>query len=554
MLHRLREHIRSLGADSALIFHNHGFLDPSSLEGQEVYRLSGFTGSCGKLWIGLQDMHLFTDSRYVFQAEKECKDRASVHTLNALYPHIQAQSRVLVIDSWHISKAQEEALILKCSPCEIRFKHIFPLNSIAVQTVFMLPSLGRSSHTWKTWFEHPILICDAQDLSFLCRVATENPFLPTLQGYAVGWWNEACHEIQWLIGVSSHIIEKEPLPSTITYLPLDVWRCTVTEKFAKIYYLPNQTPLGLLTWFPQAYPMASWNLSEKRCIKTQEELTALRQAHITEGVAFTRFLHWLTTHPIPGTCKEYNATLQLEAFRRESPDYQGPSFPTISAAGPSGAMIHYIPKPETQNDIQSGPYLIDAGGHYYWGTTDMTRSVWLGLDAPDPLYQEDYTQVLQGHIDVAMGIFPKGTPGSVLDALARKELWQNHKNYGHATGHGVGMFSNVHEGPIQLSSGSETSLEPGMVCSNEPGYYRQGFWGIRLENLFFVETDHHSWLKLRILSLAPFQPSLIQPNLLGSARISWLNAYHQQVFDTLSPYLSSEVTLWLHTQTRPYAV
>ena len=554
MLRKLREQIHSLGADSALVIHDHRFFGSLDIADHEMYQLSGFTGSCGKLWIGLEEICLFTDSRYLVQAEEECKSRASVYSLNTLYAYIQAHSRVLIIDSWHIFKAQEELLIQQCYPCEVRFNKIFPLTSPAAQRVFMLPSLGRSTHTWKKYFEHPILICDSQDISFLCRVATENPFLPTLQGYALGFWNKSCDELHWLIGVSSAIIEKGPLCSNITCLPFDIWRRSVTETFSKIYYIPNQTPLGLLTWFPQAYPITSWFLSEMRCIKTKEELNAIHQAHISEGIAFTRFLHWLTKNFGNKTCKEYTATLQLEAFRRESPNYQGPSFPTISAWGPSGAMIHYIPKPETQKDIQDGAYLIDAGGQYYWGTTDMTRSLWLGHHTPDPLYQEDYTQVLQGHIDVAMGTFPKGTPGSVLDSLARQALWKNHKDYGHATGHGVGLFSNVHEGPIQLSSASKTALEPGIVCSNEPGYYRQGFWGIRLENLFCVEMDQYSWLTLKTLSLAPFQPTLIQPKVLGSARIAWLNAYHQQVFDTLSPYLSSEVTVWLYTQTRPHAV
>ena len=411
-----------------------------------MHKLSGFTGSSGTLWVGLEDIALFTDGRYLLQAEKECKDRACVYEYDALYHHIQSHSRVVLIDPWQVSKEQEETMCVQYAPCEVRFKKLFSFTQEPAQTLFNLPALGRSSQSWKKWFQHPILVCNSQDLSFLCRLGTKNTFLPTLQGYGLGWWDNALQGIQWLIGVDAPIIEKESLPPSITCLPLECWKRIVTEKFSKVYYIPKQTPLGLLEWFPQGYVMEPWNLQEKRCIKTQEELDAIRQAHILEGVAFIRFLYWIETQGVTGNFTEYDASVQLEIFRRDSPYYQGPSFPTISAAGPFGAMIHYIPLPEGKNYIQNGPYLIDAGGQYYWGTTDMMRSVWLGLETPDSLYQEDYTQVLQGHIDVAMGTFPKGTNGCVLDTLARNALWGAHKNYEHATGHGVGIFSNVHEG------------------------------------------------------------------------------------------------------------
>ncbi|ETZ05073.1 M24 family metallopeptidase [Holospora undulata] len=552
MLSLIRKKICALGADSALIFHSNRFFETQRPVSHEIYTLCGFTGSYAKLWVSQNSMCLFTDDRYLIQAEKECKNRTSVHNLSSLHDYIQTHSKILVIDLWQISKKHAEKFSAESLPCKVVFEQLLAFPSNFQQTVFPLPFLGRSPQLWKSWFKHPVLICNSQDLSFLCRVATENIFLPTLQGYGLGWWEEACNEVLWLVGVDSPVIKKKSFPSSVTILPMEVWKSTVKKTFSKIYYIPETTPLGLLRWFPQTHKISSWDLPKTRCIKTNEELEATRQAHIFEGVAFTRFLYWLETQKIERTYTEYSAALQLEEFRKKSASYQGPSFPTISASGPSGAMIHYVPKPHDQTYIQNGPYLIDAGGQYHWGTTDMTRSMWLGPNSPDSLYQEDYTQVLQAHIDVAMAIFPKGTFGSVLDTLARNVLWKAHKDYGHSTGHGVGVFSNVHEGPIQLSSGSKIVLEPNMICSNEPGYYRQGLWGIRLENLFHVKEDHPGWLKWNVLSLAPFQRRLIQKNILGQERIAWLNAYHEQVFTTLCPYLSKKESAWLQIETFPH--
>jgi len=287
-----------------------------------------------------------------------------------------------------------------------------------------------------------------------------------------------------------------------------------------------------------------------RCEKTPEELDVVRQAHVQEGVAFTTFLYWISEEGWKGSHTEYSAAQYLESLRQQCPNYQSPSFPTISAMGLSGAIIHYVPKEHSACSVEAGPYLIDAGGQYYWGTTDMTRSLWLGPNTPDSLYQEDYTEVLQGHIDVAMSIFPEGTLGSALDTIARSPLWKAKKNYAHSTGHGVGVFSNVHEGPINLSSKCKTELKSGMICSNEPGMYRLDRWGIRLENLCVVSGKE--WLGLHTISLAPFQRCLIQPEILGKERISWLNAYHKQVFNTLKPYLLPKVCQWLFEQTREF--
>ncbi|ETZ07672.1 putative Xaa-Pro aminopeptidase P [Holospora obtusa F1] len=551
MLSALRKKIRELGADSALVFHNDQFLETQRTSDHIIFQIVGFTGSYATLWVGLEDLCMFTDDRYMVQGIKECNNRASVHSLCSLHHYVQKNSKVLLIDPWQVSKKHSANFSMEFSACKILFKPFLSFTYAKEQIVMNLPFFGRSECVWKENFKNPILICNTQDLSFLSRVATKNSFLPTLQAYAVGIWEEAYSKIFWYVGTDSLIKEQDVLPASITILPLCLWKDAIQKKFSKIYYIPEHTPLGLLEWFPKARPISSWSVPKKRCIKTNEELEAMRQVHVTEGIAFTRFLYWIEINAVNEYCKEYDAVLKLEAFRKQFSCYQGPSFPTISASGASGAMIHYVPKPYDQMHIQDGPYLIDAGGQYYWGTTDMTRSLWLGNKIPDPVYQEDFTQVLKGHIDVAMSQFPVGTLGSALDVIARRSLWQGHKDYGHSTGHGVGIFSNVHEGPVQLSSKTTVPLEPGMVCSNEPGYYRNGLWGIRLENLFYVKENHCGWLCLDILSLAPFQRCLIQPKILGKKRVLWINHYHQHVLSTLGPYLSKDEYSWLKTQTDP---
>ena len=235
------------------------------------------------------------------------------------------------------------------------------------------------------------------------------------------------------------------------------------------------------------------------------------------------------------------------------PGYRGDSFETISAYGPGAALPHYVTPREGSALLEPhGLYLVDSGGQYVFGTTDITRTVPLGPCTP--LEVEDYTLVLKGHIDLAMAIFPRGTAGCQIDALAREPLWAAKRNFGHGTGHGVGFFLNVHEGPQDIRQNFNSQpLLPGMICSDEPGIYREGMHGVRHENLLLCrpvgDNEFGSWLGWEPLTLCHFDTSCLDVSLLTEAEKTWLNNYNEHVFSVLSPRLPSEVAQWLRAMT-----
>lgn len=554
---QLYSRIHDLNADSALIFRTNRFLDTYGVHEDEnwVQKLVHFTGSSGTLWVSASTCVLFTDSRYYEQAKEECKDVAQVLDFSEMPAYIRSHSKHMIVDPWQLSVERFNALREQVAPCQVSSASLFSDQNLCElkQEIFSIPDLGRNSSSWSHHMATPVLVTRSEDLSFLCRLSTKNAYLPTLKGYGIGHYDPQKDAVMWYIGLSEQDGSKMHCFPHIQFFSIEDWKSWVhnTVDQRTLRYFPEHTPLELLRWFPDMQPM-SWDIPQQRCHKTPQELEAMQQAHVWEGVAFTSLLYTLIHEGWRQNITEYDVTTQLEALRKQCPHYQGPSFPTISAMGASGAIIHYAPTSLDAGAISSGPYLIDAGGQYHWGTTDMTRSVWLGGLKVDPLYQEDYTAVLKGHIDVAMQVFPQNTRPSCLDMLARAPLWKQHKDYAHSTGHGVGCFSNVHEGPTVINKQGSTPLAAGMVCSNEPGMYRRDRWGIRLENVYYVEQDEVQWLRFQPLSLAPFQRRLIQPDRLGAECLVWLNTYHQRVFHALEALLEPPVRAWLQAETAPW--
>ena len=295
----------------------------------------------------------------------------------------------------------------------------------------------------------------------------------------------------------------------------------------------------------------------KAC-KNAVELAGIRAAHRRDGAALTRFLAWLAAAP-PGSVTELDAVARLAAMREGGEHYRGPSFDTISGAGPNGAIVHYRVTADSNRTLEPGTlYLVDSGGQYLDGTTDVTRTVAIGT--PEPEHRDRFTRVLRGHIALAVARFPRGTTGAQLDSLARQFLWQAGLDYDHGTGHGVGAYLNVHEGPQRISRmGSAAALAPGMVVSNEPGYYRTGAYGIRIENLVAVTAagaaagGDGDFLGFETLTLAPIDRALVDPAMLTAAERAWLDAYHARVAETLVPLLADDTATlaWLRTATAP---
>jgi len=294
-----------------------------------------------------------------------------------------------------------------------------------------------------------------------------------------------------------------------------------------------------------------------RACKNAVEVEGARQAHARDGAALTRFLHWLATEAQSGKIDEIEACGVLERFRRESDKLKDLSFDSISGAGPNGALPHYRVNKKTNRKLKRGSlFLIDSGGQYLDGTTDVTRTVAIGR--PTPEMKDRFTRVLKGHIALSRVRFPKGTTGSALDALARLSLWEAGADYDHGTGHGVGSYLGVHEGPHRISKLPNTiALEPGMIVSNEPGFYKEGAYGIRTENLQVVtapaaiDGGEREMLGFETLTLAPIDKTCIDRKLMTREERDWLDAYHARVRDVIGPQLSGAAKAWLDDTAAP---
>ena len=291
----------------------------------------------------------------------------------------------------------------------------------------------------------------------------------------------------------------------------------------------------------------------RKAVKNSVEIEGMREAHLEDGLVMEQFLYWLESQA--GRVNEWEAASELGRLRASIPGYRGDSFETISAYGPSAALPHYVTPRDGSALVEAhGLYLVDSGGQFLFGTTDITRTVPMGPCTP--LEREDYTLVLRGHIGLAMAVFPQGTAGCQIDALAREPLWQARRNFGHGTGHGVGFFLNVHEGPQDVRQNFNTQpLLPGMILSDEPGIYREGMHGIRHENLLLCrpvgDNEFGSWLGFETLTLCHYDTSCLEVSLLTEAERSWLNAYNERVYRTLSPRLPAPVATWLREKSRP---
>ncbi len=300
-----------------------------------------------------------------------------------------------------------------------------------------------------------------------------------------------------------------------------------------------------------------------KAVKNDAERAGHRAAQARDGAAVARFLHWLSIEAPKGEVDELSAAARLHQFRQDTGDLRDLSFDTISGAGPNGAIVHYRVSEETNRRLeQDSVYLVDSGGQYADGTTDITRTVWIGPGEPPAEVRDRFTRVLKGHIALAVQTFPRGTTGSQLDTLARQFLWQTGLDYAHGTGHGVGAFLAVHEGPQRIAkprggqAGTEQELLAGMILSNEPGYYKTGEYGIRIENLVLVEPrkiagQEGDWLGFETLTLAPIDRALVDRALLSPAEVSWWNAYHARVREVLAPQLEGAALAWLEDACAP---
>lgn len=337
----------------------------------------------------------------------------------------------------------------------------------------------------------------------------------------------------------------------------------LAERGEKIWLDPASTSLALSAAASESALRETTPVQMAKACKNEIEIRGMRDSHIRDGVALSSFLCWLEDHVNSGdrTISEVEAASKLEEFRAAQSKFVSLSFGTIPGSGANGAVIHYSPAPETCGQVSSNEvFLLDSGGQYDDGTTDVTRTMHLGGKATEH-EKECFTRVLQGHIAIDKAVFPEGTTGMMLDTLARVPLWSIGLDYRHGTGHGVGAYLNVHEGPQSISpriGSNKVGIKEGMILSNEPGYYEDGNFGIRIENLLCVikkNTAHEfggkPYLGFERLTHVPMDKSMINPSLLSAAEIEWLDSYHTDVWRKLSPHMDGRYKEWLREKTMP---
>lgn len=530
--------------------------------------LTGFTGSAGLAVVTPNKAAFFTDARYLLQGHAELPSAYDLYNIRDLSPSQWVeenlhQDATIGYDPWLFTEIQlhtyKRPLVpLESNPIDeiwddrpLPPKSPLALHPIAFAGEAEAEKRKRIASALKA--DH-VLITALDSLAWLLNLRGKDvPYTPLWQGALIlhkdGSYDLFMDETKLTPEIKSYIKAStgtgHPWENLIPYLKNLEGACQIDPETLSMPLLQALTQ-GKATLIRSPDPCLL-----PKALKNATELKGAQDAHLQDGIALCRFLAWLSAQPVAGHLTELTAAQKLESFREAGENYKGPSFPTISAFGPHGAIIHYRATLASALPLKSpGLYLVDSGGQYLTGTTDVTRTVALG--APSPEQKDHYTRVLKGYLAIENGIFPKGTTGSALDSIARQFLWKIGKDYAHATGHGVGSYLNVHEGPQAISSRSTCPLEPGMILSNEPGYYESGEYGIRLESLIYVKElpDFPGFYGFETLTLAPFDPTLIEPSLLTQSEKKYIKAYHHRVLDRVGPYVDPDTHAWLEGITK----
>ncbi len=605
---KLRELMESRGWDAVIVTGS----DPHASEypaprWQQVKWLSGFTGEAGDVVVTADHAGLWTDTRYFIQANEQLsgtsielhKTRVPEQVLipEWIASHFERKDNIVIaVDGLCQSAdgigALKEALVAAGrsedpeSDYRFRIVDVPDLLDLLWEDRPSVPctplsvvddSIAGESRQDRIAFVREAAarqLCDAVLLTALDEIA----WVLNVRGSDIEYNPMVISYLLICEGSVSWFVRKDAFAAVLDPGTLDTFALLEDEGIAVLPYDDVQIALNdalgdgsihrLLadpsTLNYKLYSLLSLSglcefgtspVPARKAVKNEVEIEGFRKAHLLDGIAMEKFLYWLENALSEGeVVDERLAARVLGDFRAESDDYLGDSFETISAYGKGAALPHYSTPAYNAPEIREyGLYLCDSGGHYTFGTTDITRTVPMGQCTE--LEKEDYTLVLKGHIALAMAVFPKGTAGCQIDALARMPLWMAKRNFGHGTGHGVGFRLGVHEGPQDIRQNfNPTPLLPGMVTSDEPGIYREGRHGVRHENLLLCveagRNDFGEWLQFETLTLCHFDTSAILPGILSQAEIDWLNAYNARVYDTLAPHLPPRVRSWLLDKTR----
>ena len=550
---------------------------------QVIAWLTGFDGSAATVVVTDSFAGLWTDSRYFIQAEKQLKGSGFKHMRPGPVPEdsyidwlvrntgegsrIAFDNRILSISHYRRLETRllSKRVILKADyeliseiwssrpplPLTPAFDH--PVEFSGKERSVKITEVREQMRSLKINYH---LLTSVDDIMWLLNIrGSDVPFTPLLLSFAI------IGEEQILLFTGENRITgklaREFEKPGIVILPYEEVAGILSSLPAgsSLLISPRTTSAALYFSIPESVKIFEdiSMPSRMKAVKNRVEIENIGRVMIKDGVALTKFFFWIEHNLGQITMSELSLAGRLLKLRSQNEDFLGPSFAPIIAFNQHAALPHYSANTETDTVIEeNGILLVDSGGQYYGGTTDITRTISIGI--PSLQQKTDFTLILKGHINLALAKFPFGTRGYQLDMLARKYLWEQGLNYGHGTGHGVGYCLNVHEGPQNISpSGNKILIEAGMLISNEPALYREGEYGLRTENLILCyedeETDFGQFLRFDTVSLCYIDKSLIYKSLLEQKEINWLNSYHAEVYEKLSPHMTDEEKLWLKEKT-----
>lgn len=586
LIAKLRARLRADGLQGFLVphadAHQSEYLPPSA---ERLARISGFTGSAGQAIVLMDEAALFVDGRYTLQARHQVDGKIfSVQAIATTTPEAWLRHRLksgdrIGYDPWLHTTAQLEVFEDLCAergaqlvemdanpiddlwperppaPCsrlEVLPPPFAPLSAKAKRALIAkdLTDAGADA----------AVISAGDSLAWVFNIRADDvPFTPLVLAYALLTKagkatlfvddTRLDDSVRAHLGTDVEVLDPSQLEAALDRLGQSKMAVRITPRATPSWIVKRLTQAGARL-LPGSDPCQL-----PKAKKTPGEIEGVKRAHVRDGRALVQFLAWLSHEAPKGFVTELSAAAKLDGLRAQNEHFRGLSFPTISGSGPNGAIVHYSVSEASNRTLKSGElYLVDSGAQYLDGTTDVTRTVAIG--APSAEMRDRFTRVLKGHIAISTQRFPVGTRGQELDVLARRALWDAGLDYAHGTGHGVGTYLGVHEGPQGISKrGQGEELAPGMVLSNEPGYYKEGAYGIRIENLITVvdapapKGAELHMLGFEPLTLAPIDKSLIDTNLLSQDELTWLNAYHARVAEQLSPGLEPDARKWLEQAT-----
>ena len=558
---------------------------------KQVEWVSGFTGEAGDLCITLDLAGLWTDTRFFIQAVKQLAG-------TGIELHKMRVPEQVPIPQWLASRGFPEPVVAVDGLCQtvsavaaLKAAFDVPVTVVSVPDLLSPLWAGRPEipstpiitlgedltgesrverlHWLRKWMilhnVDAVFLTALDEIAWLLNVrGSDVDYNPVVISYLL----VTMEDVLWFVRKDAYLEPDEETQASFDEVAADevtvcdydeaglAFSTRIPDDVQRIYVDPGTLNVHLRECLDESSLDVVEGLSPvplRKSVKNRVEIEGMREAHLEDGLAVEKFLYWLEGQA--GRVDEWEAACKLQSFRAEIPGYRGDSFETISAYGPGAALPHYVTPHENAPVLEPhGLYLVDSGGQYLFGTTDITRTVPMGPCTA--LEQEDYTLVMKCHIDLSMAVFPKGTAGCQLDILARNALWQTKRNFGHGTGHGIGFFLNVHEGPQEFRQNFNSyPFIPGIINTIEPGLYREGMHGVRHENVVLVRedgtNDFGTWYAFETLTLCHYDTSALVLDLMTPGEIAWLNAYNEHVYRTLSPRLPVDIAAWLREKTRP---